>query len=426
MPLVGFHNFWLNNVNLSPDKNYDKLMAQNSYQTVVQGENYYREFIRQNTDGIFRIDFDEPIRTNGDFQQLSGAFFRLGFIGEFNESFAEMNGFNETQNSKNLRLADLKDFFPLFAGSNVKEFFDSGFRIENFESEKTTSTGETEFFISSLTGIVENNRLVCVWGKQREITAERAARKTAEEVERNWHLTQKIEALGRLAGGIAHDFNNFLAVIMLQNDLLNLQLPANSPFRHRIEEMKKATSQAAAMVKQLLALGRKQPIHPQPTQINALIGEFAKSLKPFLSDKIKVEIKLETDAGVCFIDPNQTLQSLRNLVQNAADAMPDDGILTIETSHIILDKNSIHHKSQPEGSFVQITVSDTGIGMDTTTLESVFEPFFSTKKSAKGVGLGLATVYGFVKQSKGFIWVESEPDHGTTFKIQFPRIDQPV
>jgi signal transduction histidine kinase len=392
----------------------------------VKTENYYRAFIDQNPDGIFRIDFDEPIDLNAALNKQIKNFFRFGAIGEFNLSFAQIF---ETLSGRTLagaRLSELAADLSVLDQEVVKNFFEAGRKIENFETEQTDTSGQTRFFSNSLYGVVENEKLVGVWVKQLDITTEKIARQKSAEIEKNWLLTQKIEALGRLAGGIAHDFNNFLAVMMLQTDMLNLQLPANSPLRHRTEEMKKANQRAAAMVKQLLAVGRKQTINPQPVEINNVVREFTKALPEVVPGKIEVIIDLRPDAGLCFIDQNQMIQALVNLARNAQEAMPGGGTLKISTETIVLDKKSVRHKSQPEGWFVQVTVSDDGIGMDSTVLESVFEPFFSTKKSSKGVGLGLATVYGFVKQSKGFIWVESELSNGTSFKIQFPRIDQPM
>jgi two-component system cell cycle sensor histidine kinase/response regulator CckA len=245
-----------------------------------------------------------------------------------------------------------------------------------------------------------------------------------DDEERRWQ-TQKIEALGRLAGGIAHDFNNFLAVILLHIDMLNLQLPAESPFRHRVNEIKAVSNNAAAVVRQLLAFGRKQPLNPSPIVLNNPIKEFSKILRSLIGENIKVEMNLDPDLGVCFVDQNQVAQVLANLALNAKDAMLNGGTLKIETSNVVLDRAETH-KSQSGGSYVQIIIADDGAGMDSNTKEHIFEPFFSTKESDKGAGLGLATVYGFIKQSNGFIWVESKINDGTSFKIQFPRIDQPI
>lgn len=399
-------------------------MSPSPLQNAELSENYYFDFFQQNPDGLFRIDFDQPIPINDDFLQFYKKFLESSKIGEYNSTFDELGLLTKTENSDDLRFSAEKNCLPLITRKIVTEFYEASFSINEVELEHIANENH-RYFSFSMFGIIKNHQLVCIWCKLRDVTVEKVLLKSVEEEKRNLLLTQKIEALGRLAGGIAHDFNNFLAVIMLQNDLLNLQLPAGNALRHRTEEMKQATAKAAAMVKQLLAVGRKQRLNPTPTLINQLILEFVKNCQSHFSDKISLEVKLSPDAGVCFIDQQQALQTLTNLAQNAAEAMPDGGRLTFETSIITLDKTSVFHKSQPEGSFVQISIEDSGTGMDAATLESVFEPFFSNKKSSKGVGLGLATAYGFVKQSKGFIWVESEIGRGTKFTIQFPRIDQP-
>ncbi|MEK7725437.1 MAG: ATP-binding protein, partial [Acidobacteriota bacterium] len=246
------------------------------------------------------------------------------------------------------------------------------------------------------------------------------------ESEEQLRQSQKVEAVGRLAGGIAHDFNNFLAVIMLHIDMLNLQLPAESSLRYRVSEIKTVTENAAGMVKQLLAFGRKQTLQPHPIVLNQVVKQFMEVLRPLVGEDVDIQLDLHPDLGVCFVDPNQVNQVLMNLAVNARDAMPKGGKLRIRTENIQLNKGDIRkRKPQPTGSYIQLTVTDTGMGMDQQTQKRIFEPFFTTKEAGKGTGLGLATVYGIIKQSNGFIWVESEQNHGTIFKVQFPRVDQP-
>lgn len=235
--------------------------------------------------------------------------------------------------------------------------------------------------------------------------------------------TQKFEALGRLAGGIAHDFNNFLAVVLLQIDMLNLQLPADSPVRHRVNEIKEVSKNAAGIVRQLMAFGRRQPMNPSPVVLNPAIRSMSRMLETLVTDKIKLDYQLESALGVCFVDQNQVAQVLTNLAVNARAAMPDGGTITIKTDNITLAKADVR-KNQSPGPYIQITFTDNGVGMDEATKDHIFEPFFSTRESDKGAGLGLASVYGTVKQMKGYIWVESEVGRGTTFDIQFPRVDQ--
>ncbi len=256
-----------------------------------------------------------------------------------------------------------------------------------------------------------------------DTTKRKQAERSFLEAERKRWQSQRIEALGRLAGGIAHDFNNFLAVILLHIDILNLQLPADSPIRDRVNEIKEVSDSVAGTVRQLLAFGRKQPMTLSPVVLNHVITEFAQNFRSVVGEDIDVEIKLAPDLGFCFVDQDQIVQVLMILARNAKDAMPNGGMLRIETANIAIDKDA-SNKVQPGGSYIEILVADNGIGMDAITEDYIFEPFFSTKESDKGAGLALAMAYGIVKQSKGFIWVQSEVGRGTTFKIQFPRIDQ--
>lgn len=386
--------------------------------------NYCSEFIAQNYDAIFRIDFAQPILIDSAADEQCELFLGGGSIGHFNESFRAIStlfGIEEVESGK-LRPV-ISGGLP-FEKQSVRVFFSNGLRLDGLELMRVGADNQPRYFSLSLTGIVEGHNLACVWVRLHETTVERNARRELDEFEKQSRLTQKIEALGRLAGGIAHDFNNFLAVIMLQNDMLNLQLPAGSPMRYRTEEMKKATAKAASMVKQLMAVGRKQTLNPQPTDINRVVEEFVRNAPAIIGEDVTIESELSA-TGICFVDRGHVIGALAELAENSRDAMPDGGVIRITTEEIVLDKTSIMHKSQHEGAFVQITVTDNGVGMDPSVLESVFEPFFSTKNQSKGVGLGLATVYGFVKQSRGFIWAESKPGRGTTIRIQFPRVDQP-
>lgn len=243
--------------------------------------------------------------------------------------------------------------------------------------------------------------------------------------EEHMRQSSKIEAIGRLAGGIAHDFNNFLAVIMLHVDMLQLQLPPDSPLLFRVNEIKTVTNSAAGMVRQLLAFSRKQTLQPHPVVLNQIVKEFSKILRSLVGEHIEMHVNLDPDLGVAFVDQNQVTQVLMNLAVNARDALPNGGTIKIETCNILLkDDDERRHKAQPLGDYVQLQFTDNGTGMDEQTKSKIFEPFFTTKEAGKGTGLGLATVYGIVKQSDGFIWVDSEIGRGTSFRINFPRVDQ--
>jgi PAS domain S-box-containing protein len=235
--------------------------------------------------------------------------------------------------------------------------------------------------------------------------------------------SQKMEAVGQLAGGVAHDFNNLLMLIQAHNEHLRDQLGPNDAARKDVLEIGNAVTRAASLTSQLLAFSRKQVLRPKVLDLNAVLADVAKMLHRLIGDNIDVKVVPAPALGRVKADPGQMEQVILNLAVNSRDAMPHGGKLTIETCDVELDENDSRNlEGAPPGKYVRLTVSDTGEGMDTETQAHIFEPFFTTKAPGKGTGLGLATVYGVVKQSDGWIWVDSKPERGTTFKIHFPRV----
>ena len=235
-----------------------------------------------------------------------------------------------------------------------------------------------------------------------------------------------MEAMGRLAGGISHDFNNLLGVMIGYSDLMLASTSLDDRTRHQIEQVKKAGHRAASLTGQLLAFSRKQVLTPKVLDLNTVVSETSKMLHRLLGEDIELITKLAPVLDHVKADPTQIEQVIMNLVINARDAMPRGGKLIIETANAELDRAFGQHlrvEVQP-GNYVLLAVSDTGIGMDRKTQARIFEPFFTTKDKGKGTGLGLATVYGIVRQSGGYIWVYSEVGEGTTFKIYIPRFNE--
>ena len=233
--------------------------------------------------------------------------------------------------------------------------------------------------------------------------------------------SQKMEAVGRLAGGVAHDFNNLLTVITGHSDLLEMSLGSQSSVQHSITQVKKAAERATALTRQLLAFSRMQVLQPRVFDLNPLISDLNKMLPMLLGEEIEYSFLPGESLARVMADPSQIEQVLVNLAVNARDAMAGGGKLTIQTRNVTLDANyASTHPPSVAGEYVLIVVADTGQGMDDQTKARIFEPFFTTKEAGKGTGLGLATVYGIVKQSGGYIWVESAPGQGTTIEVTVP------
>lgn len=235
---------------------------------------------------------------------------------------------------------------------------------------------------------------------------------------------QKMDAVGRLAGGVAHDFNNLLTIITSYSELALDTAQKSSPLEAKLQEILLAARRAADLTRQLLAFSRKQPQALRVVELNPVVAGIAKTLPRLIGEDIRFSFMPGGSVGSVRADPMQIEQILMNLAANARDAMPQGGHLRIETSSVHLDEAYIHNKPAkiPPGDYALITVSDDGAGIPQEDLPHIFEPFYTTKPPGKGTGLGLATVYGIVKQNKGFIWVYSEPDSGTVFKIYLPSV----
>lgn len=237
--------------------------------------------------------------------------------------------------------------------------------------------------------------------------------------------TARLEAVGRLAGGIAHDFNNLVMIIKGYSDMLADSIPARS--RPMLEEIKRAGDRATGLIRQLLAFSRKQILEPQVLDPNQIVRNMVKMLRVLIGEDVELVTDESENSGRVLVDPGQLEQVIMNLVVNARDAMPNGGKLVIATQACHLEQGFFNGKSDPQpGDYVLIKVSDNGCGMDKETMAHIFEPFFTTKEQGKGTGLGLATVYGIVQQSKGYIVVESDVGLGTTFKVYLPTVSAPA
>ena len=346
---------------------------------------------------------------------ITGADGRINWV---NSAFAELTGYT------------LDDVL----GQNPR-LLKSGKHDEKFYREmwKTISGGATwhgqlvnrrkdgtlyteEMWISPVRGPYgETASFVCM---KRDITLE-------VDLTRQLHQAQRLEAVGRLAGGVAHDFNNILTVISGNAELALADLPSQDPTAEALREIREASRRAAALTRQLLAFSRKQILQPRVLDLNALVAGTEKMLRRLIGEDVKLSTRLQPNLGAIKADPGQLEQILMNLAVNARDAMPQGGELIFETENIEITETQAGQGGvrMHSGRYVRLTVTDTGHGMDEETRSRIFEPFFTTKAKGKGTGLGLSTVYGIVKQSAGYIWVESELEEGTSFEVYFPHVD---
>ena len=259
----------------------------------------------------------------------------------------------------------------------------------------------------------------------RDTTARHEAEADLGRREEQVRQSQKMEAIGRLAGGVAHDFNNLLTVIRGHGELVVRKLAADHPMRRNLLEIGLAAERASALTHQLLAFSRKQVLQPRILDLGEIVERMSTLLQRLIGEDVELVTRRRGALGSVRADPAQMEQVIVNLAVNARDAMPEGGVLDLELANVELDETFAHgHPGMVPGGYVVLSVTDTGHGMDEDTKARIFEPFFTTKEAGKGTGLGLATVYGIVKQSEGFIWVYSEPGRGTTFKIHLPRVDQ--
>ena len=296
-----------------------------------------------------------------------------------------------------------------------------GESTEHFESARVTKDGRLLDVSISVSPLRDaKGDIIGASAIARDITAQKRA-------EGQLHQSQKMEAIGRLAGGVAHDFNNILGIINACTEFLRDRIdPAGEPSLY-IENIQKATERGSSLTRQLLAFSRTPVIQPRILDLNERLKDISKLLRPLMGDDVEVLIVSRSPSAVVEADPGQLDQILVNLAVNARDAMPRGGKFILETRAEKFDEAfAEQHQAMAAGKYVLLAVSDTGNGMDEATASRIFEPFFTTKEVGKGTGLGLATVYGIVKQSAGHILVYSEPGHGTTFKIYLPSADHKI
>jgi len=289
--------------------------------------------------------------------------------------------------------------------------------VRGFECQVYRKNGSKMWMSVNARAVYQNGRLVGYEGTNEDITE----RKLLQE---QLLQAQRLDAVGRLAGGVAHDFNNLLGVVLGQGELLLERLPFADPSRRRVEQICQAAHRAVSLTAQLLAFGRQQILHPVVLDLNSVLRNLNDIMTRVIGEDVDVVNRYDPALGLVKGDVGQIEQVLLNLAVNARDAMPQGGTLTIETSNIEIDSIAQRYSGAAPGRYALLTIRDTGTGMDEETMAQIFEPFFTTKERNRGTGLGLATVYGIVKQSGGYVSVSSELGVGTTFSLYFPRTEE--
>jgi PAS domain S-box-containing protein len=373
-----------------------------SEKALRQSEQRYRLLYERNLAGFYRSTLD-------------------GRILECNTSFVRIFGYASREEIVNLpvRAQDLHSS-PSEREDFVSELLEKKV-LSNLEMRLHRKDGSPIWVLENASLLEgEGDSATLIEGTLVDITE----RKSLEEQLRQ---SQKMEAIGQLAGGVGHDFNNLLMVITGNSELLLTRIDPSQPLHKHAGQIKRAADQAAVLIRQLLAFSRMQVLQPRVLDLNRVVAEIGKMLPRLLRADIEVVVLPAPSLGQVKADQNQIEQIILNLATNARDAMPRGGKLTIETRNVDFDENygRLHPGIKP-GQYVMLAVSDTGTGMDAETRTHIFEPFFTTKEPGKGTGLGLSMVYGIVKQSGGWIWVYSEVERGTAFKIYLPKVSDVV
>ncbi len=382
-----------------------------------EAESRYRLFVEQATDGIWRFELRNPVPVSLPEAEVIARIFADGWLAECNPAMARQYGFADPAALIGLALGDLMHPDDPANLRMLGEFIRSGYRLNDAESHERDRDGQPKIFLNNLVGIIERGHLIRAWGTQRDITIQRQLEDEARQ-------SRKLETAGRLAGGVAHDFNNLLTAILGTSEMLLASLDPGTAEHEDVEEIKRAATRAANLTRQLLAFSRRQVLQPRTLDLTQLVLGVESLLRRLIGEHITLTTRAAPGLWRVRADPGQLEQVIVNLCVNARDAMPTGGGLTVATENMIFE-GALHgaESIMPPGPYVQLTVSDTGVGMDPDTLLHIFEPFFTTKEHGKGTGLGLATVYGIVKQSGGYIFVDTAPGRGSRFRVYLPRVE---
>jgi DNA-binding response OmpR family regulator/signal transduction histidine kinase len=384
-------------------------------------EERYRAFIELTSEAVWRVEMEEPVAISLPADEQVEQFYRHAYLAECNDAMAHMYGYGAAAELVGARLGDL---LPQSDPANLqylRAFVETGYRLTEAETNEVGRDGRPRYFINNLFGIAQDGRLVRAWGSQRDVTERHLSLERLQQA-------QRMESVGKLAGGIAHEVNNMMSVVLGCSEFVLGRADLPPAVRADVKLMREAAERSAAMTAQLLAFSRRQVLQPVPLDLNTVVRDLEPVLRRTLGDAVALELRL-APLGAVLADRGQLQQVLLNLVLNARDAMPHGGRVVVETAPVELGEGeaALHPEvGLRAGPFAMLAMSDTGHGMDRETASHVFEPFFTTKEIGKGTGLGLSTVYGIVKQSDGYVWVESEPGRGTTLRIYLPLTEVPL
>ena len=395
-----------------------ELSRKQAEETLRENEQRYRAFVQMNPDACWRAEFDEPIDIGLPEEKQLERILRDSHVVECNDALAKRFGREGADQLIGATIADaVRDILDTATiRLCLENLIRSGYHHSTVEIAPVDSKGRRRHFSVAHWGIVENGRLQRIWGWSRDITELKA-------LEAQFRHTQKLESLGRLAAGVAHDFNNLLAVIRGYSSQLLDCTEDTSKSYVGLMEIQKAADKGAALTKQLLTSSRKQSTELQLLDLNSIVADDEAMLRQLMGKKIDLVIKLEPCLGQVRANSGYMHQVLVNLAVNARDAMPNGGRLVITLSNVEIGKTGLPQlPSVKPGRYVRLTVSDNGVGMSLEVQEHLFEAFFTTKEVGQGTGLGLSTVYGIVRQSGGYITVQTEPGNGATFELFLPRV----
>ena len=378
-----------------------------------ESEQRYRAFVQMNPDACWRVDFDQPIETSLPDEEEVAMILQSGRVAECNDALVQRLGFEQGYQLIGARITDAVLSLEN-ARNSLLTLIRSGYHHSTIEVTAVDRRGKRGHYVHSHWGIVENGRLLRIWGSSRDVTELR-------ELEAGFQRAQKLKSVGRLAAGVAHDFNNLLTVIQGYTSELLSRTKSTDNAYIGLTEIQKAAVKGAALINQLRPLSRQQSAKMQLLDLNPIVKDDEVMLRHLLGRNFEIVTELGPPALVR-ADAGSIHQVLLNLVVNARDAMPEGGRLTIGVANVDIGENRPPELAAVEpGQYVRLSVADNGIGMTPEIEAHLFEPFFTTKSAAQGTGLGLSTVYGIVRQSGGYITVQTAPNNGTTIEIFLPR-----